>query len=164
MDGRVFAVNIEQGKLKILDRRGFDEYISTLKGEYDLIIQPLSNTRTFRQHRFLRGVVYPCFVPDHFDTVDEVHDYFSRRFLMMQDVIDLEDENLEKILEKIKNHSQKSRNSIKVVRQGDRLIIDWVKSTTVLSKKSFEEYLINITKAGADLGVTIPEPRQVIGA
>jgi hypothetical protein len=95
------------------------EEIDKFKQEHDnteveFELTPIKELRTSQAFGYYRGVVLPAFVPDHFDTPQEAHLYFSNLYLQQLTVIDLTEEDITKHMQDIITNASRSRNSIKV--------------------------------------------------
>ena len=119
------------------------------EGEFlEMLIRTPKEIRSLLANRYLRGYVYPAYVPDHFDYPHEAHAYFTDMFLMQHDVIDLLDEDLEREMERITRNASRSRKTIKIHLTDTKIEITWVKSTAVLSKRDFAKYTNNVKDFG----------------
>ncbi len=106
------------------------------------------------------GILQTFVLRGHFQTVYDAHDHFTKKFLSQETVLDLKEESFNDLLQKIVMQAQKSKNSIKVERLDDKVIIYWIKSTTALTKKQFAEYCANVMLDGNEQGIDFEPPKK----
>lgn len=112
----------------------------------------LEEARTSESNRYLWGVVYQSFVPEHFDTCLEAHKYFTEKFLGRESIININEESLnEELSEIISKSSQTHKPKIKKI--NDTIEVKWVLSTASLSKKKFNEYITQVKIFANELGI-----------
>jgi len=77
-----FKGRVQNGKLKILNERDFNQYIQGLEGRVvSIIVKQFKHARTGQQNRYYWGVVLKV-ISDHtgYET-DDLHDHFKTYFL-----------------------------------------------------------------------------------
>jgi len=157
---------ISNGEIEIIeDNRKL--FLSRLKeGDvFYLVYKKEKDARTLLQNAYLFGGVYPCFVPDNFDSVQDAHKHFGDQYLSKEIVIDSKDHDA---LSKIKNESREKEGfkiTIMPRYRKDKIIkielrVDWVKSTSNLSKKEFNNYIDFITIKASEMGIRIMSPEE----
>lgn len=116
----------------------------------------------WQQMKYYRSILN-CFIPNHFNSTKDVHEYFVKKYLENTDVIDMDDidKNL-KLSKIIKNFSQSVKPIFneRIVYVGNkiekvRLQITWYKSTASLTTKQFTNFIENIIREGSNLGIII---------
>ena len=125
-----FVGVVDQGKLIISDRHGFDNYIASLSGEVEVSVQKRQQRkdRSNKQNRYYYGVICGVVSSETGYDKDEVHEIMKSKFL-------------------------KSYKTIKGKEYR------YIKSTTMLSTKEFEEYMDQCRQwAAMELSLYIPEP------
>ena len=125
---------VESGQLKIRARRELEaEFKKWPDCEVTVLIERKHATRSLAQNRYYFGGVLRLLSEHTGYTVDELHEYFKRRFLSKPVLIcDAEG----------------------VVMDEDRVGL----TTTRLNKIEFGEYVESIRKVAAEMGVEIPDP------
>lgn len=141
----------EHGIIKILDN--FDKFASKIKIGQRFTAKYLTETelRSEKSHKYLRGGIYPAFVPDMFQNAQDVHKYFGDKFLSRTDFLDSKDS-----IDDIKNQSRESDGfnwTLIPKWKGKKLVeaklrIDWVKSTKALTQKELTTYIDQIIYEG----------------
>lgn len=126
---------------------------------YESIPEP--ELRTSQANKYLWGYVYPLFCPDHFDVPQKVHEHFTKEFLSVQDIVDVNEEQLQIFVEKLlKQSSQTHKPKFgKII--DNKVQIDWVRSTASLTKKQFSDYTNKVIDEGANLGIKFLPPEQI---
>lgn len=105
-------------------------------------IRTPEEVRRLRANRYYRGGVLPVFVPAIFQTESEAHNYFTEKYLSQVDVIDIREDSYIEFLCDIGHKRSQSRPTIKRTQIDEYTFeIRWVKSTAVLSKKQFADYV-----------------------
>jgi hypothetical protein len=156
-----------QGELQLLseDSIRYNKFLNSMsEGQRtESVFRSPQEIRTQQANRYL-WFCYGFFVPDNFETTQEVHEHFSREFLTEVDIIDSTEQSFDKFLVKLsKEVSTTIKDPIQVIQKDVNIFeIHWVKSTTRLSKKEFWNHIENnIIKRASDLGIVIPEPNQI---
>ena len=157
---------ISNGEIEIIeDNRKL--FLSKLKEGDVFYIQYFKEkaARTLLQNAYLFGGVYPCFVPDNFDSVQDAHKYFGSEYLSRTELVDADNgERLFDIIRQCRNKD--GYESKRINRYRDKIIIkvefriDWVKSTSVLNKKEFNNYIDFITIKASEMGIRIMSPED----
>lgn len=73
--------NIEDGKLTIANQEMFEKYLSSLRGEVEMIVRKWKKKRTDNQNRYYWGVIVPllCDSLGYYD--EEMHEALKWKFL-----------------------------------------------------------------------------------
>lgn len=122
---------------------------------------PEAEIRTSQANRYLWGYVYPSFCPDNFDTPQKAHEHFTAEYLLQHELIDLEEESLQKFTERLLKQSSQTHKP-KFKKETDEVVsVFWVRSTASLTKKQFLDYTNKVIDFGASLGIQFLPPEQV---
>lgn len=113
---------------------------------------PEAEIRTSQANKYLWGAVYPAFCPEHFDAPQEAHEHFTKEYLTQQDIVDLTEESLQKFTERLLKQSSQTHKP-KLVKQDDKVIVVWVRSTASLTKRQFIDYTNKVIDFGSTLGI-----------
>src|SRR5690554_3626491 len=100
----------DEAKPEILqeDRSRIREFYENNKNQFiEWLLRTPEEVRRLKQNRFYFGVVLRGFIPAHFQTVDEAHEYYTRRFLTVKDELDLNDKDFLKDLNRINKYARK---------------------------------------------------------
>lgn len=142
---------VPDGKEKLEREKFFNQFSDGQILEADW--QTPNEIRTSQANNYLWGAVYNQFVINgNFDSVEETHSYFTKQFLSRHDVIDLDEESLSNFSSKLMKYcSQHHKPIYRII--GNTVDIDWVYSTSKLSKKAFIDYIESVKNEGANLGI-----------
>jgi hypothetical protein len=146
----------KEGKPQLLDKERplIKDFYSKRKGQWAvMVLRDEEDIRSNNANKFL-WACYSYFIPDNFDSTDEVHEYFTRKFLRRDSLFESDKTNLQKELEKLRKEARRII-SAKII--DDKIEIVWIKSTTRLNKKQFSEYTENVIREGNQLGIEFPE-------
>ena len=113
-------------------------------------LKPEEEVRRLKANRYLFGSVYREFIPGHFQNVNDAHEYYTEKFLSVHDELDLDDPNFLKELNRIQ---KLARKILKYEVNENIVILDWVKTTTKLTKKQFYEYTNLVILDGQERGI-----------
>lgn len=109
--------------------------------------------RSHEANKYL-WVCYGYFVPNNFETTNQVHEYFTELFLKQTSLFDIDTEHLQTEIERLKKGV---RRIISVKEINNKMEIIWVKSTAILNKKEFADYIESVKREGNLLGIEFPE-------
>ena len=128
----IFCGDIERGELKLISPLNYQKYLSTLNGkQVQVIVSEKGRRRTNRSNRYLWGGVYKP-IADHLGyTTEEIHELMKSMFA--------------------------PKKELKVGKE----VILVPCSTTELLTTRFSEYIGDIKKLGAELGVIILDPSEI---
>jgi hypothetical protein len=105
-------------------------------------------TRTYQMNkRYWAMLGY--FVPDHFNSTDEAHEHFTEKYLSKLDIFDINEDSFDEILSNIKKYARK----IKSIKTNSNIEIQWIRSTSTISKKEFTELMGHVEREGSELGI-----------
>ena len=144
----------EHGIIKISDN--FDKFASKIKVGQKFTAKYLTEAelRSEKSHRYLRGGIYPTFVPSMFQNAQDVHKHYGDKWLSRTEFVKADE--TEKI-DEIKNQSREN-DGFKITTmpkwKGNQLVeiilrIDWVKSTKALKQKELTTYIDQIIFEGS---------------
>lgn len=150
---KVFSIFINTDcKPQLLDedREGLRKFYSKHSGQWiEMTLESEEDRRTNKMNKKYWAILNE-FVPDHFNTADEAHDFFTKKYLLRNSLINSTEESLNEILYQIKKEARKILSFNKTM--GDNIEIIWIKSTASLSKKDFSDYLEKVMYEGTLLG------------
>ena len=159
---------LENGEIEVIENN-FNKFIKTIKPGEVFVTEynKEKEARTLLQNNYLWGVVYPCFVPMSFGSDREAHQHFGEMFLERHDEIMSDDtEALSKIMRNARSKDGVFIQTLPVYKGrevvGVRLKIKWHKSTSKLSKREFNTYKNEIQRVGAEMGINVPDPNQIV--
>jgi hypothetical protein len=137
------------------DRIKVREFYSKNSGQnIEWILRTEEEARTLKTNRYYWGLILPTFCPDLFGTPEDVHEYYSKKFLSQEDVIDIRDDVFGLFLAKITKYASRTRNTIKKEQLDDYTFkITWVRSTAILTKKMMKDYLDKVMLDGNEQGL-----------
>ena len=75
-----FLAKVEKGKLEFWQPKVFSDYISSLKGEIDIIVEKHQDIRTRRQNSFY-WLYLSIIEQETGENANDLHEYFKRIFL-----------------------------------------------------------------------------------
>jgi hypothetical protein len=131
----IFKAGVQNGKLSILNKQSFLDYIKAFEGEHLILdVKKMTSSRSLNQNAYYWGVVIEILSQHTGYTSEEMHEVLRSRFL--NTTIDFS----------FKNKNEELKGS---------------RSTSDLNTKEFETYLAEIRQwASRDLEVWIPEPNE----
>ena len=132
-----FAIN-NNGILIVRNDKMYRQYLSKLPREVNVTVKPFKKYRSSEQNRYFHGVVLPL-IADHLGDInlDTTKDLLKSMFLKEQRMI------------KTKKDKMKEVTVIRGSRE--------------LSTKEFEEFMSKVRMwASMELGISIPEPHEVV--
>ena len=132
------------------DRKAVNDFFIEYNGQViEWCLRSPGEIRRLRANRYYRGGILPVFVPSIFQHEYEAHNYFTEKYLTQVDVVDLREDSFEKVLFDIGKKQSKSRNTIKRTKIEENIFeIRWVKSTSVLSKRDFADFINKVILEG----------------
>jgi hypothetical protein len=139
------------------DRIKVREFYSKRAGQTcEWLLRDEQEIRSLIVNRFHWGAILPNFCPDNFDTPEDAHAYFTGRYLLQQDIIDIREDVFSLTLAKIVKYASRSRNTIVKEQIDDYTFkITWIRSTSTLTKKMFTDYINKIILFGqTELGLS----------
>ena len=140
--------------------RKLKEFFQTHKNQFiDYCFTVGQETRRSKANRHYWACL-KVFCPQHFQTPQKVHEHYTKEHLQQNDVFEYLDnfqETLNTALNEIILLASTTRKTIEINISKSSFGIRWVKSTTVLNKKDFYEYVQQVLLAGQELGLEFPE-------
>ena len=110
--------------------------------------------RTLKMNRYYWAGILSVFCPAHFQTPVEAHEYFSKEYLSEEDIVNIKEDNLSEILSIISKNISHTKPLITQNRIDEfTLCLNWVRSTTTLTKKRMSQHIKDIILEGQELGL-----------
>lgn len=137
------------------------KFMKSLKENEEFMVEYVrgAEIRTRLANSYLWGGVYGAFVPNSFDRSDLAHKHFGDTFLSRFEVVSSDNEDR---LNEIKNESREKdgfKIEPKVIYKGKEMTVEyhvnWVKSTTKLKRKEFNEYIEQISNIAHEFNVIV---------
>jgi len=144
------------------DRIKVREFYSKRAGQScEWLLRDEQEIRSLKANRYYWSMVLTAFCPEHFGDPVNVHEYYSKKFLTQEDVIDIQEDSFGDTLSKITKYASRTKNTIMKEQINDHIFkINWVRSTATLTKKMMKDYVDKIMLDGNERGIEFMDIKQ----